>query len=73
MFLHIDRHLNLTFKSAPYKNKKIFSNYPLSFTMPEVGRGQDVVGGLRGTVDSSGHTGETPAIRLHYLPALYTL
>ena len=37
-----------------------------------VGRGQDVVGGLEGTVDS-GHTGETPAIRVHYLPALYTL
>ena len=73
MFLHIDRHLNLTLKSAPYKNKKIFSNYPLSFTMPEVGRGQDVVGGLEGTVDSSGHTGETPAIIVHYLPALYTL
>ena len=42
-------------------------------TIAEVGRGQDVVGGLGGTVDSSGHTGETPAIRLHYLPALYTL
>ena len=43
------------------------------FTMAEVGTGQDVVGGLEGTVDSSGHTGETPAIRVHYLPALYTL
>ena len=44
-----------------------------TMTMAEVGRGQDVVGGLEGTVDSSGHTGETPAIRVHYLPALYTL
>ena len=39
----------------------------------EVGTGQDVVVGLEGTVDSSGHTGETVAIRVHYLPALYTL
>ena len=64
------------------KNKFLLSHLKLVFftrfylTMAEgaeVGRGQDVVGGLRGTVDSSGHTGETPAIRLHYLPALYTL
>ena len=78
MFLHTQTILILNSAYCNEKNKVlyIFSYGPLlpyTMTMSVVGTGQDVVGGLEGTVDSSGHTGETPAIRLHYLPALYTL